>query len=225
MATAHFFIMIALETSLRIMSRSNQPLLLSSLVIAWLVASSNAFHALQVQAHGQRIIRLPVEHACVESSTAKRRSDHKRFLFTTRLGSLKGSKESVEVLETVKKESDKKTATPSEEKPSTPKPDNDDDDRPGLPLELAWSRAMDTVEDAVIHARRMPYDIGWYTPDEDEVTNRETIVVLGSGWAAHALLKCADNFKLRIIVVSPTNHFVFTPMLVRSHSLARMMLF
>ena len=34
---------------------------------------------------------------------------------------------------------------------------------------------------------------------------------LGSGWAAHAILKVADTYKLRLIVVSPTNHFVFTP--------------
>lgn len=36
---------------------------------------------------------------------------------------------------------------------------------------------------------------------------------LSSGWAAHALMKVANCNKLRIIVVSPSNHFVFTPML------------
>ena len=36
---------------------------------------------------------------------------------------------------------------------------------------------------------------------------------MGSGWAAHALMKVANCNKLRIIVVSPSNHFVFTPML------------
>lgn len=34
-----------------------------------------------------------------------------------------------------------------------------------------------------------------------------------SGWGAHALMKVANCNKLRIIVVSPSNHFVFTPML------------
>ena len=38
---------------------------------------------------------------------------------------------------------------------------------------------------------------------------RQTVVVLGSGWAAHAFLKVADPYKLRMIVVSPSNHFVF----------------
>jgi hypothetical protein len=33
----------------------------------------------------------------------------------------------------------------------------------------------------------------------------------GSGWAAHAILKVTDTYRLRLIVVSPTNHFVFTP--------------
>ena len=68
--------------------------------------------------------------------------------------------------------------------------------------------------DAVVHLKRVPYDFGWLpeinsSPDD----TRPTIVVLGSGWAAHALLKVADTTKLRLVVISPTNHFVFTPML------------
>lgn len=42
---------------------------------------------------------------------------------------------------------------------------------------------------------------------------RKTVVVLGSGWAAHAFIKLASTYDLRIVVVSPVNHFVFTPML------------
>ena len=36
---------------------------------------------------------------------------------------------------------------------------------------------------------------------------------LGSGWASHAFVKLASTYDLRIVVVSPVNHFVFTPML------------
>ena len=42
---------------------------------------------------------------------------------------------------------------------------------------------------------------------------RKTVVVLGTGWASHAFIKLASTYDLRIVVVSPVNHFVFTPML------------
>lgn len=68
--------------------------------------------------------------------------------------------------------------------------------------------------DIMMHLRRIPYDQGWtaapHVLDQDK---RKTVVVLGSGWAAHALLKVADCAKVRLVVVSPSNHFVFTPML------------
>lgn len=82
---------------------------------------------------------------------------------------------------------------------------------PQLPVEVIVQRTLDTAEDAFLHLRRVPYDKGWFLKPEKE--DRPTIVVLGSGWAAHALLKVADTYKMRIIVVSPSNHFVFTPML------------
>mmetsp|Transcript_22636 Transcript_22636/g.33700 ORF Transcript_22636/g.33700 Transcript_22636/m.33700 type:complete len:438 (-) Transcript_22636:1759-3072(-) len=44
-------------------------------------------------------------------------------------------------------------------------------------------------------------------------TNRKTVVVLGTGWASHAFVKLASTYDLRVVVVSPVNHFVFTPML------------
>lgn len=84
---------------------------------------------------------------------------------------------------------------------------------PLIPVDVVAERTWDTAEDAFVHLRRMAYEKGAavLTPEED--VTRKTIVVLGSGWAAHALMKVADCQKLRIIVVSPTNHFVFTPML------------
>ena len=84
---------------------------------------------------------------------------------------------------------------------------------PTIPVDVLLERTSDTLEDVVCHMRRMAYETGAaeLTPEEDK--SRKTVVVLGSGWAAHALMKVADCQKLRIIVVSPTNHFVFTPML------------
>jgi len=42
---------------------------------------------------------------------------------------------------------------------------------------------------------------------------RKRVVVLGSGWGAHALMKVADTDVLDVTVVSPRNYFLFTPML------------
>ena len=80
-----------------------------------------------------------------------------------------------------------------------------------IPIATLFERTLDTIEDAAIHARRIPYDKGWFDPPELEQMSRKTVVVLGSGWASHALMKVADTYKIRLIVVSPTNHFVFTP--------------
>lgn len=74
-------------------------------------------------------------------------------------------------------------------------------------------RVLDTAEDAFLHLRRLPYDWGWRKEDASSKSRKKTVVVLGSGWGAHAFLKVADTEKIRVIVVSPTNHFVFTPML------------
>lgn len=42
------------------------------------------------------------------------------------------------------------------------------------------------------------------------------VVVLGTGWAAHALLKEIDASKFEVTTVSPRNFFLFTPMLAAS---------
>ena len=83
----------------------------------------------------------------------------------------------------------------------------------GLPLDIILQRTWDTVEDIWQHIRRIPLEKGWTELSPESETTRKTIVVLGSGWASHALLKVADCQKLRLIVISPSNHFVFTPML------------
>jgi len=85
-----------------------------------------------------------------------------------------------------------------------------------LPLDIILERTWDTAEDVYMHLKRagledmnkIDQDL---TPEQE--ASRKTIVVLGSGWAAHSLMKVVDCRKIRLIIVSPTNHFVFTPML------------
>lgn len=111
-----------------------------------------------------------------------------------------------------------KTTSPSKA-PTTPDPTEPDlhdpeAPRPQFPFGTIFERALDTIEDAVVHLRRKPYDFGWITESEiQKATRRKTVVVLGSGWAAHAFFKITDTYDWRIIVISPVNHFVFTPML------------
>ena len=83
----------------------------------------------------------------------------------------------------------------------------------GLPIDVILQRTWDTVEDVWAHLRRIPFEKGWTELSDEAEATRKTVVVLGSGWASHALSKVADCQKIRLIVVSPSNHFVFTPML------------
>jgi NADH dehydrogenase FAD-containing subunit len=85
-----------------------------------------------------------------------------------------------------------------------------------LPLDVILARSMDTLEDIALHLARIPYETGDAELTPEMEATRKTVVILGSGWAAHALMKVADSAKLRLIVVSPANHFVFTPMLASS---------
>ena len=45
---------------------------------------------------------------------------------------------------------------------------------------------------------------------------KEKIVVLGTGWGAHAFLKSIDATMYDVVLVSPRNYFTFTPMLAAS---------
>ena len=42
---------------------------------------------------------------------------------------------------------------------------------------------------------------------------RKKLVILGTGWASYAVLKNIDKKLYDVVVVSPRNHFLFTPLL------------
>lgn len=87
-------------------------------------------------------------------------------------------------------------------------------------LDTVVTRGLDTVEDAWLLARRLqaaPVSAenclaAW----NDEADPRPRLLVLGSGWAAHALVKIVDADLYRLLVISPRNYFIFTPMLAAS---------
>ncbi|OCL09417.1 external NADH-ubiquinone oxidoreductase 1 mitochondrial precursor [Glonium stellatum] len=58
-----------------------------------------------------------------------------------------------------------------------------------------------------IYVMRHPND----QPDPDP--SKKTLVILGTGWGAVSLLKKLDTENYNVIVVSPRNYFLFTPLL------------
>lgn len=47
----------------------------------------------------------------------------------------------------------------------------------------------------------------------DSDPSKPTLVVLGSGWGATSFLKNFDSDEYNVVVVSPRNYFLFTPLL------------
>lgn len=118
------------------------------------------------------------------------------------------------------------STAPTREKPPEPQlPEN-----PRYPLEInrAWisilmDKVIDSADDVLMHARRSfalstprRPSLGPSTVDGGKISlcsDKPVVLILGSGWAAHAVIKVIDTDKFCTVVVSPTNHFLFTPML------------
>lgn len=82
-----------------------------------------------------------------------------------------------------------------------------------IPFEVIVGRFLDSVEDSFQKNNGKFKGQSKLKFKDKPRTDRKTVVVLGTGWAAHAFIKLASTYDLRIVVVSPVNHFVFTPML------------
>lgn len=81
------------------------------------------------------------------------------------------------------------------------------------PLFLAEKGAL-LLEDAIssfAKFRDSESEGGWENPDHEN--KKEKIVILGTGWGAAAFLKEIDTSLYDVTVISPRNHFLFTPML------------
>lgn len=42
---------------------------------------------------------------------------------------------------------------------------------------------------------------------------KKNLVILGTGWGATSLLKSIDTKEFNVVVISPRNYFLFTPLL------------
>ena len=47
----------------------------------------------------------------------------------------------------------------------------------------------------------------------NHVHDLQKLVILGTGWGGYSVLKNVDKRKFDVVVVSPRNHFLFTPLL------------
>eukprot|EP00871_Galdieria_phlegrea_P005488 jgi/Galph1/5940/GphlegSOOS_G4612.1 len=73
---------------------------------------------------------------------------------------------------------------------------------------IVLSRLVDTIDDALVHFNR-----AFFPPKLDPSLKKPVLVVLGTGWAAHSLIKVIDTVRYDVKIVSPRNYFLFTPML------------
>jgi len=77
--------------------------------------------------------------------------------------------------------------------------------------------------DPISSARRLtPLDIRTPTVTQkdlypgtqlDHDPKKKTVVVLGNGWGATSFLKQLDNEEYNVVVISPRNYFLFSPLL------------
>jgi len=85
---------------------------------------------------------------------------------------------------------------------------------------LLVDRTLDTVEDIGVHLRRATErDMDKrFRKDrlERKDETKKRVMVLGTGWGGHAISKVVDTGLYEVVIVSPRNFFLFTPMLAGS---------
>ena len=80
-----------------------------------------------------------------------------------------------------------------------------------LEFDVLRQRVLDNIEDATQKNNGKSKGKSYLSMKDVPREERKTVVVLGTGWGSHAFVKLASTYDLRIVVVSPVNHFVFTP--------------
>ncbi|EPS94333.1 FAD/NAD-binding domain-containing protein [Fomitopsis schrenkii] len=91
---------------------------------------------------------------------------------------------------------------------------------PPTPPRPLWSRFLQTVGGVTL-VTIGSLGVFYYYTQKDKTPgeqlphdpSKKTLVVLGSGWGATSLLKSLDTTDYNVIVISPKNYFLFTPLL------------
>ena len=78
-------------------------------------------------------------------------------------------------------------------------------------IDIAFHRLYDTALDIGLHLSREASSMAHMNTGQGE--RKPRVVIAGSGWGAHALLKIIDTSVLDVVCVSPRSYFIFTPML------------
>lgn len=68
---------------------------------------------------------------------------------------------------------------------------------------IAFEKVTDTIEDAYLHYSRL-------LRREKRKTTRPKVIILGTGWSSHAMIKVIETEAYDVTVVSPRNYFFFT---------------
>ncbi|KAI7841841.1 hypothetical protein COHA_004370 [Chlorella ohadii] len=89
-------------------------------------------------------------------------------------------------------------------------------------IEVAWDQLMDSGADIYSHVRRGIKELPTTKAFDKLVgigstlrlqADKPVVLLLGSGWGAHSIMKVIDVDQYEVVCVSPRNHFLFTPML------------
>ncbi|KAI0666467.1 FAD/NAD-P-binding domain-containing protein [Trametes maxima] len=91
---------------------------------------------------------------------------------------------------------------------------------PPPPRTSAWKRFLQ-VTGSITLVSLASGTAFWYVAQKDRTPGpqlphdptKKTLVILGSGWGATSLLNSLDTADYNVIVVSPKNYFLFTPLL------------
>ena len=77
-----------------------------------------------------------------------------------------------------------------------------------IPFNFMIQRFLDNLEDSLQKNNGKTKGESKLRGKDIPAEDRPTVIVLGTGWAAHAFIKLASTYDLQIVVVSPVNHFV-----------------
>ncbi|KAI0999378.1 External alternative NADH-ubiquinone oxidoreductase [Podosphaera aphanis] len=81
------------------------------------------------------------------------------------------------------------------------------------PFKFLWRLSYLSAIGGIIYLGYNVYDLrnpgDQYVPDP----SKKTLVILGTGWGAVSLLKKLDTENYNVVVISPRNYFLFTPLL------------